>query len=80
MDGSLPGSSVHGILQARILEWGQALLQGILPTQGSKLCLLRLQQWHADSLSVAPPGNLWSTESFLPIVFPKIRTLDCSHK
>ena len=21
MDGSLPGSSVHGILQARILEW-----------------------------------------------------------
>ena len=22
MDGSLPGSSVHGILQARILEWG----------------------------------------------------------
>ena len=22
MDRSLPGSSVHGILQARILEWG----------------------------------------------------------
>ena len=22
MDGSLPSSSVHGILQARILEWG----------------------------------------------------------
>ena len=22
IDGSLPGSSVHGILQARILEWG----------------------------------------------------------
>ena len=22
MDGSLPGSSVHGILQARTLEWG----------------------------------------------------------
>ena len=22
MDGSLPGSSVHGILQARVLEWG----------------------------------------------------------
>ena len=21
MDGSLPGSSVHGILQARVLEW-----------------------------------------------------------
>ena len=22
LDGSLPGSSVHGIVQARILEWG----------------------------------------------------------
>ena len=22
MDRSLPGSSVHGILQARVLEWG----------------------------------------------------------
>ena len=31
-----PGSSVHGILQARILEWvaTHSLLQGIFPTQG----------------------------------------------
>ena len=35
MDCSLPGSSVHGILQARILEWvAIPFLQGILPTQG----------------------------------------------
>ena len=34
IDCSPPGSSVHGILQARILEW-VALLQGIFPTQGS---------------------------------------------
>ena len=39
MDCSLPGFSVHGILQARILEW-VALLQGIFPTQGSNLCLM----------------------------------------
>ena len=33
MDCSLPGSSVHGILQARILEQGcRALLWVILPT------------------------------------------------
>ena len=37
MDGSLPGSSVQGILQARILEWvafpslGDLLNQGIEP-------------------------------------------------
>ena len=43
MDYSQPGSSVHGILQARTLEWvASALLQGIFPTQGSKLCLLHL--------------------------------------
>ena len=40
-DWSPPGSSVHGILQARILEWvSNFLLQGIFPTQGLKLCLL----------------------------------------
>ena len=35
MDCSLPGSSVHGILQARILEWVFcSLLQEFFPTQG----------------------------------------------
>ena len=37
----LPGSSVHGILQASILEWVAIfLLQGVFPTQGSNLGLL----------------------------------------
>ena len=44
LDYSLPGSSVHGILQARIpLTPGvscRALLQGIFPTQGSNPSLL----------------------------------------
>ena len=36
MDCSLPGSSLHGILQARVLEWVAIfLLQGIFQTQGS---------------------------------------------
>ena len=35
-DSSPPGSSVHGILRARTLEWfSHALLQEIFPTQGS---------------------------------------------
>ena len=43
MDCSLPGSSVHGILQARILEWGcHVLLQGIFLTQRSNLHFLHL--------------------------------------
>ena len=42
MDDSPPGSSFHGILQARILEWvAHALLQGIFLNQGLNLCLLK---------------------------------------
>ena len=38
VDCSPPGSSVHGIFQARILEWvASGLLQGIFPTQGPNL-------------------------------------------
>ena len=47
MHCSLPGFSVHEILQARILEWileCRALLQAIFPNQGSNLHLLCL--WH----------------------------------
>ena len=45
MDCSLPGSSVHGILQASILEWvAIPFLQGIFLTQGSNLDLLHCRQ------------------------------------
>ena len=32
MDCSLPGSSVHGIFQARVLEWGSIAFSGGLST------------------------------------------------
>ena len=32
MDCSLPGSSVHGILQARVLEWGAIAFSGNMET------------------------------------------------
>ena len=28
VDGSLPGSSIHGIFQARVLEWGAIAFSG----------------------------------------------------
>ena len=31
MDCSLPGSSVNGIFQARVLEWGAIAFSGIFP-------------------------------------------------
>ena len=48
MDCSLPGSSVHGVFQARIREWVcHFLLQGIFLTQGLSPHLLH---WQVDSL------------------------------
>ena len=45
MDCSPPGSSIHGIFQARILEcFAIAILQGIFLTQGSSLGLPRRRQ------------------------------------
>jgi len=45
IDCNLLGSSVHGILQVRLLEWGcHTLLQGIFPTQGSNPGLLYCRQ------------------------------------
>ena len=46
MDCSLPGSSAHGIFQARVLEWGAIAFSGILLDQGSNPCPLH---WQADS-------------------------------
>ena len=58
MDCSPPDSSVHGILQARILEWsGHFLLQGIFQTQGSNPRFLCLLNWQADSSLLASPGK-----------------------
>ena len=43
MDCSPPGSSAHGIFQARILEWGAiSHSRGVFPTQGSNPWLLHV--------------------------------------
>ena len=50
-DCGRPGSSDHGIFQARMLEWAaRFLLQRIFPTQGSNPCLLH---WQVDSLPLS---------------------------
>ena len=58
VDCTLPGSSLHGILQARILEWVAMLSsKGVLPTQESNPFLSCLLYWQAGSLPLAPPGK-----------------------
>ena len=54
MDCSLPGSSVHGILQARILEWVAILFSRDLPDLEIKPGSPALQE---DSLPSEPPGK-----------------------
>ena len=51
---NLPGSSVHGISQARILEWVAILFPRDLPDPGIELGSPALQ---ADSLLSEPPGK-----------------------
>ena len=54
VDCSLPGFSVHGILQARILEWVTISFSGDLPDPGIKPGSPTLE---ADALISEPPGK-----------------------
>ena len=55
MGYSPPASSVHGILQTRILEWvAISFSRGIFPTQGSNPSLL---YWQMDSLPLHHEGD-----------------------
>ena len=60
-DCSPPGSPIHGIFHARILELlypsSGDLLQGIFQTQRLKQHLLQLLHWEVGSLPLEPPGK-----------------------
>ena len=55
---SLPGSSVYGILQARILQWiAMPSSRGSSRPRDQTHYLLCLLHWQAGSLPLAPPGK-----------------------
>ena len=56
MDCSLPGSSVHGIFQARVLEWGASALSGDKAAAAAKLLQSCLTL--CDPIDGSPPGSL----------------------
>ena len=61
MDCSLPGSSIHGIFQARVLEWGAiAFSLGFLepPNEGSHLPERQSHPWGSDHSSQCAGCNL----------------------
>ena len=75
MDCSPPGSSVHGISQARILEWAAiSSSRGIFPTRGLNLCLLCVLHWPADSLPLSHLGRHISCVLW-PIIRKTLRKL-----
>ena len=79
MNYSPPGSSVYGDSPGKITVRGcPALLQGIFPSQGSKLFLLYLLHWQAGSLPLVPPEKPHDSIIFsykrnnIKNVFPKL--------
>ena len=58
MDCSPPGSSIHGIFQARVVEWGAIAFSVGIPIVGDKFCPLSVSllgfsiSSHASSLEV----------------------------
>ena len=56
LDCSPPGSSVHGIIQARILEWVAFPSPGDLPNPGTETESSEPPSLQADSLPTEPPG------------------------
>ena len=71
MDYSLPGSSVHGILQARILE--QAAMPSsrgsFQPRDRTHISYIYLH-WQVSSLSLALPGK-WLIKMKIIKIFQK---------
>ena len=57
MDCGMPGSSVHGILQARILEWWPCPPPGDLPDSGIEPASPVSPALQADSLPSKPSGK-----------------------
>ena len=57
MDCSPPGSSVHGLLQARTLEWVAMPSSRGLPDPGIKPTTLASPALQASSLPLVPPGK-----------------------
>ena len=58
MNCSQPGSSIHAISQATILEWvAISSSRGPSQSQGLNPHLLHLLHWQVGSLPLAPPGK-----------------------
>ena len=64
MDCSLPGSSVHGIFQARVLEWGAIAFSKLQSYSNQNSMLLEQKQTYNSTEHNREPGSkptfIWS--------------------
>ena len=78
MDCSLPGSSVHGILQARILEWVAIhFSRRIFPIQGSNSCFLQCRRIF---LPTEPPGKPLRIQLIIYISIVEVMLCQSKHR
>ena len=77
MDNSQPDFSVHGILQARILEWFPS--PGVFLTQGSNPYLLSLLRFQAGSLPLTSLLLEQERNAFSKIPLPSIPLKKACH-
>ena len=69
MGCSLPGSSVHGIFQARILEWVAVFLYSYIKDSCQEICILSRKQNRLYLKSRTPSWDgLW-TLSYMPSIY-----------
>ena len=80
MDHSLPGSSVHGIFQAKILEWVAISFSGDLPNPGTEPTSLESPALAGGFFTTAPAGKppgkppgLWSTYHQTSLFFTRLQ-------
>ena len=84
MDGSLPGSSVHGIFQARVLEWGAIAFsekgskrfhKKVDIMSGNSHLLLSSQVFLPDALGYHPQN----TDQYSPTLFHALEKEMATH-
>ena len=79
MDYSPPGSPVHGIFQARILEGCHAFFQGIFPTQGLYPGLLHYRRILYCLSHQGSPWRKASVQQKSNSLYKQVRVSNCHH-
>ena len=74
IDCSLPGSSIHGIFQARVLEWGAIAFSHYIPST-HLFCLYLLTSFIQFPLPSLPTSGNHKSDLFMSLFFLKYNTM-----